>query len=69
MTFFLQIKLATIRPRRDCQRAMWPTEAHDFESLLCSTKNRNIATAELKELKIVPRRFNGLRACPYFAVA
>ena len=44
MTFFLEIYLATIAntilgidlatigPRRDCQHAMWPPEAHEFDT-------------------------------------
>ena len=29
--FFLEIDLATIGPRHDCQHAMWPQEAHKFD--------------------------------------
>ena len=29
---FWEIDLATISPRHDCQRAMWPPEAHKFDT-------------------------------------
>ena len=30
--FFGEIDLATIGSRHDCQRAMWPPEAHEFDN-------------------------------------
>ena len=30
--FFLEINLATIGPRDNCQRAIWPRKAHGFDT-------------------------------------